>query len=156
MKYNFFLTSNKLKKIKVNYSYGIKYFSSSIDFKNNFKDVTNLIKNSTNYSSLFYFFIPVPELEFCNSKHNGYSSKKFKILRKIRFKPGYQVLLRFFRKEWSYLNFLSSYRQKRLTKEVYLFSCNGATYHHKYYLINTKINVLRDPSKQLLNWKYIV
>lgn len=157
MKYDFYKTKKNFKIFKKKFS--TKYWNSNNKIVVEKKSAINInpkLDYINVYNSMFYFFIPNQDVDVFNKNGNGYDFRDIKYFKKIRFKPGYQVLFRFFRKKWSALYYLSNYRQKRLTKELYLFSCNNYINFQEYYLFNKKINVYKDPSKQLLNWKYIV
>jgi hypothetical protein len=106
------------------------------------------------YTSIFYFFLPILELEYTNYNKLNFHKKKI-WLPKIRYKPGYQVIWRFYRKKWVDLLTPFEYRQRRLTHIIYLFSLKNYFFFNIHFKKNNKTS-FNDPSKHLLNWKYIV
>jgi len=141
-----FFFSNFYKKKPIQ---GVFFFNSSFIKLN-----AVFIPFFKKYKSLFYFFIPLLELDYTNFLINKTYKKKI-WLQKIRYKPGYQVIWRYYRKKWAELLTPYNYRQKRLTHTIYIFSVKNTFFYNIYFKNSNNIS-FNDPSKHLLNWKYIV
>ena len=106
------------------------------------------------YRGLFYFFFPDHSMESLNINERLYWRTRYPVF-KLRFKPGYQVLMRIYRQKWLDHHHKYNLRQVRITRAVYLYNISQAYFNNTMLVFKNSRHMYKDPTKNVVNWKYV-